>query len=251
LELVQALSDLGLKPGDDVLVHSSLSSIGWVDGGAPTVVAALIEAVAPGGTVLFPGLTGSVADSVENPPRADLRKDPVSWVGKIPAAANARGDSRRSLHPTHSVIAIGARADYWTEGHERCETPCGEGSPYHRLAVEGGCILLLGCDQESNTSLHMIEEIRRLPYHLHDGIAEGVVIDREGKEYRVLTRLHRWGVPRVFDRMDPALDVCGAQQRGKVGEATCRLIDATANFHVGIVMLAEDPEAFRTLPAES
>ena len=54
-----SLRALGLGPGHHVLVHSSLSSMGHVDGGAPTVVQALLDVVGPQGTVLAPTLTGN------------------------------------------------------------------------------------------------------------------------------------------------------------------------------------------------
>ena len=53
------LASLGLRAGHHVLVHSSLSSLGHVDGGAETVVRALLDVVGPTGTVLVPTLTGS------------------------------------------------------------------------------------------------------------------------------------------------------------------------------------------------
>ncbi len=66
--IVDDLHALGLSDGDVVLVHSSLSGLGWVQGGAGTVIDALVEAVGPGGTVLFPTLTGTEQDGAEHPP---------------------------------------------------------------------------------------------------------------------------------------------------------------------------------------
>ncbi|MGV3615633.1 MAG: AAC(3) family N-acetyltransferase [Fimbriimonas sp.] len=242
-ELVQALTLLGLGPGDDVLAHTSLSAIGWVDDGAEGLVAALVEAVSPGGTVLFPALTGSAADTVLNPPRADFREPPARFVGKVPAAAWAHPDAVRSVHPTHSVLAIGARAEAWTEGHHRSPTPCGVGSPYHRLALAGGRILLLGCDHNRNTSLHMAEEIAEVPDHLQFGEAAGLVVVPDGREYVIATPLHNAGMRRKFERMDRVLDAAGAQRRGTVGKADCRLVDAEAQLRLAVALLRENPRS--------
>ncbi len=247
-ELVQALTVLGLRPGMDVLVHSSLSSIGWVEGGPDALVAALVETVRPGGTVLFPALTGTKEDSAANPPRADYARPPARWVGKVPAAACLHEGAVRSVHPTHSVVAIGPRARALTDGHERCDSPCGVGSPYHRLALGGGHVLLLGCDHQSNTSLHMVEEIGGAPYHLLPDVAEGTVRLPDGEARTVTTAIHQW-IPRDLTRLEPRLVAAVAQRTGHVGRAECRLVDAEAQLRLGVEALSEDRNFFLIKPA--
>ena len=41
-DIVESLRQMGVREGDGVMVHSSLSSIGYVEGGAPTVVEAFL-----------------------------------------------------------------------------------------------------------------------------------------------------------------------------------------------------------------
>src|SRR3712207_680593 len=96
------LRRLGLGLGAGLLVHSSLSRLGRVEGGADTAIDALLDAVAPGGTVLFPTLTGGERDGPDAPPSIDVRSTPC-WTGRIPETARCRLAARRSLHPTHSV----------------------------------------------------------------------------------------------------------------------------------------------------
>src|SRR5277367_3843124 len=55
--LVRDLRELGVEPGQTLLVNASLSNIGWVEGGAPAVVAALREVVGPAGNVVVPAGT--------------------------------------------------------------------------------------------------------------------------------------------------------------------------------------------------
>ena len=74
------LQRLGLSVGDIVLVHSSLSGLGHVEGGADAVIDALLDAVGAAGTVLFPTLTGSPADGPDAPPIMDVRTTPC-WTG--------------------------------------------------------------------------------------------------------------------------------------------------------------------------
>ncbi|MCD6289200.1 MAG: AAC(3) family N-acetyltransferase [Anaerolineae bacterium] len=241
-DIAKDLRALGLKPGDDVLVHSSLSSLGWVEGGAETVIDALLAAVSPGGTVLMPALTGSPDDGPENPPRVDVRSTPCAeWIGRIPETFRRRPEVIRSLHPTHSVTAIGARARWYTTGHELCDTPCGPGSPYVRLMDHGGYILLLGCTQESNTSLHAIEELAGVPYRLQRRETEAIVVDESGREIVVRGRLSWWGWKRRFSRVDEPLRQAGAMREGKVGKAHARLISASGLRDVVLPLLSADP----------
>ncbi len=240
--LTAELRRLGVQRGMDVLVHSSLSSIGWVEGGAETVLDALLSALSPAGTLLMPALNGSPADSPQSPPRMDVRTTPCpKWIGIIPETFRRRPGVRRSLHPTHSVTALGARADFYTEGHELCTTPCGNGSPYVKLMDAGGYILMLGCNQQSNTSLHALEELADVPYHLQEDWTDGIVVDENGREIIVRNRLHLWGWERDFTRVDDPLREAGAMREEMVGNAYCRLIDADAMRRVILPILKEDP----------
>lgn len=242
-ELRADLRELGICPGDHVLAHTSLSRIGHVDGGAPTVVEALIEAVRPEGTVLFPAHTGSPEISPAKPPVFDLRCSPAVNVGAIPEAARTRPDAVRSLHPTHSVTAFGRLAGWFVEGHERCETPCGVGTPYDKLAAAGGKILLLGCNHHSNTSLHGVEEEAGASYHMLSGVGDAVLTDGAGRILRVPMRYHRWGVERDFMRIDDDLTALGIQTVGMVGQAECRLVDARRMWAFVLERVALDPGA--------
>lgn len=238
------LHRLGVSPGDSLLAHTSLSRIGHVEGGASTVVQALIDAVGPEGTVLFPSHSGSAEVSPDHPPVFDLLKMPcVRWVGVIPETARRRPDGVRSLHPTHSVTAFGRLASWFVEGHERCETPCGAGTPYVKLAEVHGKILLVGCDHESNTSLHGVEEVAALPYHLLPGAGPAELTDALGQVQRVPMRYHRWGVERDFMRIDGELMRRAIQNVGKVGLAESRLVDADKMWRFVLERVQADPGA--------
>lgn len=240
--LSQEFRRLGLEPGMDLLVHSSLSSIGWVEGGADTVIDALLSVLTSAGTLLMPALSGSSEDSPSHPPRMDVRNTPCpDWIGVIPETFRKRAGVLRSLHPTHSVTALGARAAFYTQGHELCVTACGENSPYVKLMDNGGYILLLGCNQQSNTSLHALEELADVPYHLQKEWTDSVVIDADGREVIVRNRLHLWGWERDFTKVDAPLLEAGAMREEMVGNAFCRLIDAGAMRTVILPILRRDP----------
>jgi aminoglycoside 3-N-acetyltransferase len=246
--LVSELRELGISFGDAVLVHSSMKGLGFVEGGPEAVIDALLTTVGEGGTVLFPTLTGTVNDSPEHPPAIDLATTPC-WTGLIPETARQRCDAVRSIHPTHSVTVLGANREAWTDGHANGRSPCDETSPYYRLMEENGKILLLGgVTHESNTSLHCIEEIARVPYHLQGEMADGTVRLPTGEVVTVRNHLHRWqdrysqfDLLRDFTRAADPLTSAGVQRTEHIGKSTSTLISAAGMRDVLMPILAGDP----------
>jgi aminoglycoside 3-N-acetyltransferase len=234
------LRALGLPAGASVLVHSSLSSLGHVDGGAPAVVAALEEAVGAEGTVLVPTFTGGPHLSPACPPVFDAERD-AGWTGAVAESLRVRPDAVRSLNPTHSVAAIGRRAVELTQAHVDSVSPCDGLSPFAKLAADDdGYILLLGVDHESNTTFHHVEELVGAGYHLQPEPARALILVGERTLRRSIV-LHRYGTPRRFMVLDELLTARGAQTVGRVGAAETRLVRARA-----FVTIAED--ALRTSP---
>jgi aminoglycoside 3-N-acetyltransferase len=209
-----------------------------VEGGADAVIDALLETVGLQGTIMVPTLTGSEELSAANPPTFDPDRTPC-WTGRIPETFRQRPEAVRSLHPTHSVAAIGADAVALTAGHECSLTPCGPESPYGRLVDAGGYILFLGVTHSCNTTFHHVEEIVHVPYHMQPGlVAARVVVD--GKERRINLMIHRYGPRRDFERMEPLLRERGIQRDGQIGQAHVRLIDARRMVEVTRQALLQD-----------
>lgn len=237
--IVSGLRALGLDEGAMMLVHSSLSSFGHVEGGADTVIAALLDTVGVAGTVLVPTLTGSELLNAQNPPVFDPDMTPC-WTGRIPETFRQHPRALRSLHPTHSVAAIGARAQELLAGHEYSITPCGPDSPYGRLAAGGGYILLLGVTHSANTTLHHVEELVGARYHMQPGlVAARVIVD--GQPQTIHLMLHRYGATRNFGRLEPVYREQGIQRDGRIGRAHVRLLDARRLVEVTRQALLQDP----------
>ncbi len=241
MQLVTDLRALGLREGDSVLVHSSLRSIGYVEGGAATVIAALTEVVGDQGTVLFPAHTGHSECSPQNPPEFDARHTPSRGMGIIAETARLTPGFVRSLSPTHSVVARGRLAHRFCAGHHLSPSPCGEGSPYDLLARENGRILLIGCDHQSNTSIHMVEEDVGAGYHMLPGWADYPITGLGGESIRIRARFHRWGKAKDFNKIEPTLIDGGVQVSGHVGAAIARLIEAGKMRGLVRGLLANDP----------
>lgn len=239
-DIYRGLRRLGLSAGDLVLAHSSLSSFGHVEGGAEAVIDGIVRAVAPDGTVLFPTLTGSSQLSPENPPKFDVLNTPC-WTGRIPETARRTEGFVRSCHPTHSVCAFGSRAEWFTEGHERCHTPCGSGSPYDKLVRSGGFILLLGVTHQSNTTMHYVEELAGVPWHMQEGTALSTVKYPDGHTEQIAVTLHKYGTPRDFTRLEPEMLERGIQVNGRIGESVVRLIRAREMVDLVLARVKRDP----------
>lgn len=246
--LTTGLHDLGISAGDVILVHSSMKGLGHVEGGPDAVVDALLESVGDAGTVLFPTLTGTKHDGPQHPPRIDLASTPC-WTGLIPETARQRSGAVRSVHPTHSVVALGANCEEWTAGHEHGQSPCDQASPYHRLMEHGGKILLLGgVTHDSNTSLHCIEEIAEVPYHLQGEVTDGVVRLPSGEQVIVRNHLHLWqnryshlNLLRDFTVVSNPLIGAGVQRTHRIGKTDSTLLDARAMRDELIPLLQGDP----------
>lgn len=157
-DMVKAFRELGLEPGDSFIVHSSLKSLGSVEGGPEAVIDALIEAVGPSGNVAFPtfNYTAHIAEPYFDPAVVPCR------TGIIPELSRKRPNAVRSLQPTHSMTIIGPDALELTKDHMSYRT-VGLGSPIDRLAKTGGKVLLLGVGHTSNTTIHLGEEYAGVP----------------------------------------------------------------------------------------
>lgn len=240
--ILLSLGELGVKQGDILLVYSSLSSFGYVHGGANTVIDALLKAVGQEGTVLVPTLTGKSTDGPQNPPIFDVKETPC-WTGKIPATFMKLPQAKRSLHPTHSVSSIGPLTEFLIKNHENSMTPCGEESPYYRLAEKGGYILLIGVDQESNTTIHTAEELAEVPYHMQKEPTECTIIDYKYKGNRFTRRLylHKWGTSRQFQKIDDKLEKLGFMRKVKCGNSTLRLINSMQMIDWLVSILRKEP----------
>jgi aminoglycoside 3-N-acetyltransferase len=153
-DIVKGLQSLAIERGWLLQVHSSLSSLGFVEGGAETVVDALLEAVGPEGTVMVPTFNHGAAEIY------DPRETP-SVNGAITEALRRRPEACRSLHPTHPYAAIGPHAAELTAGHLEVET-FDRRSPLGKLADRGGYVLLLGVGMRANTAAHIGETMARV-----------------------------------------------------------------------------------------
>ena len=216
--LVNDLRILGVEKGMELMVHSSLRNIGGVQGGAQTVVAALLEAIGPRGTLLMPSFNHRAAQ-VYNPMTTPTTN------GAIPDAMWRLPHAERSVHPTHAVAAIGPRAAHYCSEHLDVGIWDAQ-SPIGKLIHEGGYILALGTTHWTSTAYHVAE--LSVPCGCIDSFAnEDCIVDANGNVRSVRGLAFRQGAcPVSIDRLEAALDRRGLQRRGTVGQADAELVRA-------------------------
>lgn len=228
-QLVNDLAALGVRPGMILLVHSSLSSLGWVVGGAHAVVIALLESVGPNGTLVMPTHSSALSDpsNWSNPPvdpawwptiretmpGFDPDLTPTRGLGVIPECFRKARGVFRSNHPMCSFSALGPRAESITRNHS-LKHSFGEASPMTRIYDLDGQILLLGVGHDSNSSLHLSEI--RANYPSKKTTLEGAPITIDG--------ITKWTPfeeldydPDDFEEIGRAFEEARELTRGKVG----------------------------------
>src|SRR5467141_3960112 len=133
-DLKRGLVQVGVLPGDTLMVHSSFDSFAGFRGAPADVIRTLQDAVGPDGTILMPTLpfNGTAVDYAATEPLFDVRRT-LSRQGLITEVFRRSPHVVRSLHPTHSVAAWGRKARELIADHELAGTPCGRATPWGRL----------------------------------------------------------------------------------------------------------------------
>lgn len=233
--LLDGLRELGVKPGDVLLLHSAANSIGAVrdlmkapDTGMRWLLDALIEAVGPGGLLAAPTFTRTFASDKSGPIGDvwDPRKSP-SRVGSFTNYLRTQPGAVRSDHPTHSIAAIGKRAAEFCAGHSWREgaTTFDRNGPWGKLVDWGGKILWIGTAMKTQTAVHVAEDWMRLPY-----MATCAALVDDGGKTREVEVLQSPAGPRDFykdnSKSELAWNAAGLSRHGKVGKASGQLMDA-------------------------
>lgn len=238
-QLTQAFRTAGLQDGDLVLVHSALRKLGPVEGDGETVIDALLDAVGPYGTVAMPTHTWKVVTSEQPVFHQTLTP---SNVGVLTNLFRKRPGVLRSLHPTHSVAAIGPQAAALVAGHELNDTPCSASSPYGRLRDWGGKVFIIGEGLNCCTLFHGCEQwagmswaVSQHPIQLYSVTAAGQVIPVSFRNIIVNT----WD---QYPRLEPHLIATGALRVSKLGDCELRLLEALAAADWLIARLRQDPD---------
>jgi aminoglycoside 3-N-acetyltransferase len=232
-DLTADLNSLGVTEGDVLLVHTSLSAVGWVCGGPVTFIHALLDAVGDSGTIAMPSHSTGNTDPAgwSNPPTPEewwpvIRENmpafepgitPTREMGVVAELFRTWPGALRSSHPTYSFSAVGPSANKIVNGHQ-LDFALGEGSPLARLYELDAKVLLVGVDYNSNTSFHLAEYRTQCRPRVRLGAA---LLEEGRRVWRSYDDLDLG--EDVFNELAQPFDASEAVAHGRVGSADSRL----------------------------
>ncbi|MBQ2742597.1 MAG: AAC(3) family N-acetyltransferase [Oscillospiraceae bacterium] len=208
--LSEALIELGIKHGDTVVVHSGISNLGYLKGGAEAMTEALQNTLGEDGAFMAPAFTfpylmfdGDVNKGYFFRPhdtRADgALRDKTVKTGLLPKAMVKRKDSFRSGHATHEWVAIGKDAEALVAGHGLLDAPTGESSPLGKALDKNASVVFLGCSPAANTFLHYVEVMANVPYTEPACVQ---YIDEEGRTKIAMIEKQLFGCRNFYGGLD-------------------------------------------------
>ncbi len=230
-DIIYELKKAGINNGDHILLHCALSKIGYINGGALTLIDALIETIGEEGNLLMPAFpaTGRNKDYLSNNPIFDIRNTP-SQMGIVSETFRNMVGVQRSLHPTDSICAFGKDAEYLTNTHFNNISPYNENSPFRKLCTIKGKILMLGTTLNGAcTNLHTLEDAVDFKFPIYDEKVFTVkMIDYNGEVKTMETKVHNpiWSAKRNCDALNPIFEKEGVLINCIIGQAKCMLLDA-------------------------
>lgn len=249
--LVAELRSLGVADGMTLLVHASMSALGYVAGGAQTVVDSLLETIGEEGTLVVPTHSAGLSEPSlwRNPPvpeswwseirdatpAFDPLATPTRHMGAVVDTFRHYPGVRRSGHPQVSFAALGPNRDSVIGDHSLAR-PLGERSPLARLYDLDGSILLLGVGHANNTSLHLAEY--RAEYPDKVWVTQGAPVTIDG-ERRWVTFEDLDGEDDDFAALGAAFAETGAERRGPIGAGEARLMKARDLVDFAVDWMAE------------
>jgi aminoglycoside 3-N-acetyltransferase len=250
--LADNLSALGLSAGMTVLVHSSLSALGWVCGGAVSVVQALQHVLGRTGTLVMPTHTGDLSDPAhwQHPPVPEswwaiIRQTmpgyhscitPTRGMGAIPENFRTQPGVLRSDHPQYSFAAWGQHAAKIIKDHQ-LEFGLGESSPLAKIYQLDGWVLLLGVGHDSNTSLHLSEY--RANYRSKITTKNGTSILTDGRQQWVTFADINLDSDDFADIGRDFAQTSGRVREGSVGLASAQLMPQQALVDFGTAWMTQ------------
>jgi aminoglycoside 3-N-acetyltransferase len=249
-QLIEDLEKLGVREGMTLLAHTSLRSIGAIEGGAETLLTAFRRTLGPAGTLMVPTFTYEHTDPADwtNPPATpeDLERlrsltpifsvdnTPVDqrWIGVFPETVRRQHDAYRSDHPVVSFAAVGRNARFLTD-QVPFHYPLGSDSPLARLHQIDGYVLLIGVGHKVNSSVHLAEIWAEAPY-----VHRAVTLKTGLEEWTVMK-----GSPECsegFGKLESLLRQSRVLRHGYIGNASAQLMRQRALVSMAVAVLQGD-----------
>jgi aminoglycoside 3-N-acetyltransferase len=235
-EIKEGLRDIGLGRGDAVEVHSSLRSLGWVEGGADAVIEALIAVVGPDGAVVMSCYAVSPPLPLTDAERARGIAWKVRWLPPDTRERTGMGVVADTFRWRPDVVC--GTGDYRVCAWGRDAAVHAAQGYAHLVAIDGWA-LLIGVDIGRCSSMHLGERVpipRQITqrFELPEELARDYPEDEWGIGYGS-TPGDPWGT--VWDRARRK----GLIRQGRIGQAECALFRAGALVRIYEELRRSDP----------
>jgi aminoglycoside 3-N-acetyltransferase len=224
------LVELGVQPGDSLMLHSAFGPEYGFRGTIHDLTRVFLDAVGPSGNLLMVSLPyrSSSLEYLGHLKSFDVRKTP-SMMGLVSEYFRRRDGVLRSLHPTHPVLALGPDAETIVAGHEDCLYPCGPGTPFEKLADLDGKVIFFNVRFATFTFFHYLEHLvsPEMPFPLYtEQPFEVPVVDCCGKRRTVTTYVFSLDAirRRRFDVLERELRRRGLIRRVRIGNSRIEMI---------------------------
>ena len=231
-DLLSQLEALRIPRDRVVLMHSSLRLIGQIEGGAKTLLDALIEHfTAEGGLFCVPTHTWANLWATDKQYVLDVN-DPHTCLGAFSDFALMDGRGVRSENPTHSMVVFGDRekAEAFVAGEINVISGTAPESCYGKIYQMGGYILLVGVSHARNTYLHAVDEMLHLPNRITEDTTEVKIKRASGEIVTRCVKRHSCSftndISARFPQFETAFRYHGAITDGRLGDAPMQACDA-------------------------
>ena len=236
-DIISSLKEAGVAEGQTVIVHTSLSSIGFVCGGAQVVVDALLETVGADGTIVMPTQSWKNLDPEtgvhweepkewwqiirDNWPAYDKRITPTNTMGAVAECFRTYPGTLRTDHPARSVSANGKNAEYITSHHDLSDI-FGETSPLGKLYELDASVLLIGVGYDKNTSIHLADVRAEYPSK-HNTTEHSAIMENGHRVWKAYDTLYVDG--EDFDEIGKAFESECNVNKAMLGNAQLRFMN--------------------------
>jgi aminoglycoside 3-N-acetyltransferase len=175
------------------MLHSAFDASSGFRGSPKELIDVFLGVLGTNGNLLMASLSyrTSTLEYLQEGKVFDVRKT-ASKMGLISETFRRRQGVRRSLHPTHPVLAYGPKAEWIVADHEKCACACGPGSPFEKLSLLDGKVIFYNVPPTTMTFFHylehLVEEAMSFPLYF-DQVFEVPAIDWNGTKTMVKTRV--------------------------------------------------------------
>ena len=228
-DIIDSLRKLG-APTSVTLVHTSLRSVGEIEGGGKALLDALIEYYTEdGGLLCVP--THTWDNLGKDRPVLDLTvAESNLGAFTVLAAEDPRGV--RSENPTHSMAVFGNRdrALEFIKDDAAVTTPPAPESCYGKVYEMGGAVLLIGVSHNKNTYLHCVDEMLGTKNRMSDEYMTVTVKDKDGtlteRKLALYLTDYTEDISWRFHKYETAFRYHGCISDGFIGDAPAQLCSA-------------------------